>query len=111
GDLPNGFHFDGKTLTFDGKTAPSDYGTVKLKATAYDGSGKTKVFDIHYYNVETIDEDKCALLLCDGRVEYEDVAVSEDGTLTFPSSTVAQDITNGVYFCGRIKCPYQNNWK
>jgi hypothetical protein len=98
GVLPTGFKFENDTLTFSGN-APTTSGFFKLKATANDGTGKTKTITITYYGVSSIGENKCRFLYSDGRVSDEqDLTISDAGTLTLSPSGDEQKILKAVYF-------------
>jgi hypothetical protein len=79
--LPENFTFANNTLTYIASTTPTT-GSFKLKATANDGTGRTKTITITYYGVSSIAENKCRFLYTDGRVSDEwDLTISS-GTLT-----------------------------
>jgi hypothetical protein len=98
GDLPTGFTFENNTIEYKVSTAPTASGSFKLKATANDGTGRTKTITITYYGVTTIAKNTCRFLYTDGRVSNEQTLSISDGTLSLAPSGDDQNLLKAVYF-------------
>jgi hypothetical protein len=98
GALPTGFTFENNTIEYKVSTAPTTSGSFKLKATANDGTGRTKTITITYYGVTAIDENTCRFLYTDGRVSDEQTLSILDGTLSLSLSVDNQKLLKAVYF-------------
>jgi hypothetical protein len=97
-ELPDIFKFENNILTYTASTTPATSGTFKLKATANDGSGKTKTITIFYYGVSSINENKCRFLYSGGRVSADQDLTIADGTLALSLSDDDRKLLKAVYF-------------
>jgi hypothetical protein len=98
GDLPTGFKFQNNTLTYTSQTAPTTSGSFKLKATANDGSGRTKTITITYYGVYSISADSCRFLYTDGSISTNQTFAISSGSLILHPSDNDKKILKAVYF-------------
>jgi hypothetical protein len=96
GILPDNFIFENDTLTYTSDSL-ANVGTLKLKATAKDGSGRTNSITITYYPVTEIGINYFALLLLGGKVEEKQLTTTAQ-TVSLSLTSDEQKLVKGVYF-------------